>query len=185
MNTTKIKILDKRAKIPKRAHETDTGYDLEMIDIDSIKGDTIYFKTGISLEPPKNHYFEIAPRSSISKLPLILANSIGIIDEHYRGEVLVAIKVLHPEIGTEASKGSFPSGMISIFGRKPRTLQDIGRIILSEKPILTQLILKKRLDTDFEEVSSLEVTDRNEGGFGSTDDKKTIKKKTSLIRRIS
>ena len=84
---SKIKLIDDRAKIPSRAHESDTGYDLKMIDVEKIQGDTIFFKTGISVEPPSGFYFEVYPRSSISKLPLSLSNSVGIIDSDYRGEI--------------------------------------------------------------------------------------------------
>lgn len=175
MENTRIKLLDDRAKIPIRAHESDTGYDLEMIDVKTIKGDTIFFKTGIAVQPPEGYYFEIVPRSSLSKLPLALANSIGIIDEHYRGEIIVAIRVLHSELGKNLGRQAFPSGIVSIFDKKPRSLYDVGNLILAEKPVLTQLILRKRLDTDFEETESLEETERADGGFGSTDDRPAAK----------
>lgn len=169
MSITKIKILDERASIPTRAHESDTGYDLRMIDISTITGDTILFRTGISVQPPAGHYFEVVPRSSISKLPLSLANSVGIIDEHYRGEILVPIKVLHSELGKDIGRESFPSGIVNILGKKPRSIYDLANLILAEKPILTQLILRQRIDTVFEEATELEATARGDGGFGSTD----------------
>jgi len=175
MGMTKIKLLDDRAEVPTRAHESDTGYDLRMIDVKTITGDTIYFRTGIAVQPPEGHYFEIVPRSSLSKLPLALANSVGIVDEHYRGEILVAIKVLHSELGKNLGRQAFPGGIITIFDKKPRSLYDVANLILSQKPVLTQLILKERLSTDFEEVAELGKTERGDGGFGSTDGKPVVK----------
>jgi len=157
----RIKILDERAEIPQRAHPTDTGYDIKMIDVSHIKGDTIFFKTGIALEPDNGYYFEITPRSSIAKYPLMLANSTGIIDEHYRGEVLVAIRYLGPKLSTELQ--------LKIMGVEGRTIQDIAAIILEHKPKLCQLIYRKRIDCFFTKTNDLDETIRGDGGFGSTD----------------
>lgn len=182
MGTTKIKLLDDRADVPSRAHESDTGYDLRMIDVSTIKGDTIFFRTGLAVQPPEGYYFEIVPRSSLSKLPLSLANSVGIIDEHYRGEVLVAVRVMHPELGQELGRASFPSGIIKLFGRKPRSLYDVAQLILAEKPVLTQLILRQRLDTEFEIADELDGTERGEGGFGSTDSTRTTRPEQTVTK---
>lgn len=181
METTKIKLLDDRAEIPARAHESDTGYDIKMIDVKTITGDTIFFRTGIAMQPPEGHYFEIVPRSSLSKLPLALANSIGVVDQHYRGEIIVAIRVLHSELGKNLGRQAFPSGIVNIFDKKPRSLYDVGNLILAEKPVLTQLILRKRLDAEFEETEVLEETERADGGFGSTDDR-PVAKSTRAVR---
>jgi dUTP pyrophosphatase len=45
---------------------------------------------------PVSYY--LYPRSSISKTPFRLANSVGIIDSGYRGEIIAAIDVLHREL---------------------------------------------------------------------------------------
>lgn len=166
---TQIKILDPRAEVPKRAHESDTGYDLKFIDVDKIVGDVIFFRTGIAVAPPPGWYFEVVPRSSISKLPLEMANSIGIIDEHYRGEILVPIRITHPRMGMDQTHISFPSGVVKIFGLQPQTMAGVASQILAKKPKLCQMILRKRKDTEFEVVDELPETARNDGGFGSTD----------------
>ena len=108
----KIKLLDDSAVVPSLAHETDSGYDLTFIGIDSIYGDVIKFKTGISIQPPKNYYFEVYPRSSISKFPLAMANSVGIIDNGYTGEIIVPVRVLHPNMGKGSHKDSYPEGIV-------------------------------------------------------------------------
>ena len=44
---------------------------------------------GISTEP--SHAYMLVPRSSITKTPLRLANSIGIIDKSYRGQLIAKV----------------------------------------------------------------------------------------------
>lgn len=184
-HTTQVKILDEKAQIPTRAHDSDTGYDLKFIGIHKIVGDVIFFKTGISVAPPEGFYFDIVPRSSISKLPLELANSVGIIDEHYRGEIMVAIRITHSLMGQEQTNISFPQGLVKIFGVRPPTMNAVAQQILIHKPVLCQMILRKREDTDFVVVEELDETTRGNGGFGSTDEPKSKKKKKSSITKAS
>lgn len=40
---------------------------------------------------PKSSAYLLVPRSSISKTPLLMANSVGIIDAGYRGEIIGAV----------------------------------------------------------------------------------------------
>ena len=148
---TKIKLIDDRAELPERAHSSDTGYDIKVIDIKKWNNDVVFFRTGIQLCPPEGHYFEIYPRSSISKEPIELANSVGIIDEHYRGEILIAVRILNDNSYIRIKKANY---------------------ILEEKPRLFQLILRRKLSTEFEIVNELNETERGAGGFGSTDHKK-------------
>lgn len=167
----KVKLLSETAKVPTRAHETDTGWDLTFIGCEKIVGDVIFFKTGISLEPPKGHYFDVVPRSSISKLPLSMANSVGIIDESYRGEILVPVRILHPTMGGEPNKTNFPNGIVQMFGFRPQTMQAVADLILKNSPKLFQAILRKRIDCDFVVENELEESQRGDGGFGSTGNK--------------
>ena len=52
------------------------------------------YDTGIQVKPQYGYYFEIVPRSSLSKSGYILANSIGIIDPSYSGNLyIVLIKI--------------------------------------------------------------------------------------------
>ena len=166
---TKVKLLSPDAEMPKRAHEGDTGYDIKIIGLEKIEGDVIFFKTGLSIQPPRGHYFEVVPRSSISKLPLELANSVGIIDEHYRGEVLIPVRITHGDMGQEQGYTSFPNGIVKIFGARPSMMSSVADLVIRNKPLLFQMILRKRLDTTFELADNLEETKRGDGGFGSTD----------------
>lgn len=87
---------------------------------------------------PMSYY--MYPRSSISKTPLRLANSVGIIDSGYRGNLMCAVDV-HKNFTIEKHARYFQicSPTLSpIRGVMVNTLEDLG------------------------------VTERGEGGFGST-----------------
>jgi len=170
MAKTKIKVelLTEEAQVPTRAHNTDTGYDLTFTGIEKIVGDVIFFNTGLSLQPPKGYYFEVVPRSSISKLPLSMANSVGVIDESYTGEVLVPVRVHHQAMGGDPARVTFPNGIVKVFGRRPQSMSSLADLVLKHKSKLFQAVLRKRNDCDFI-VQEIEETSRGEGGFGSTD----------------
>ncbi len=172
--STKIKKVSDKAVIPTRGHQTDSGWDLTVIGVDKIKGDTIFFKTGLQVKPPAGHYFEVYPRSSIAPLPFMLANSVGIIDESYRGELIVAIRVLHSGMGISNERDTYPSGMVNALDARPASMTEVANLILGKKPKIAQMILRKRLETTFEEVEDLDETDRGSGGFGSTDSKQKV-----------
>ena len=164
----KVKLLDDRAQVPTRAHNTDTGYDLEFIGVEKIVGDVIYFKTGVSLQPSAGHYFEVVPRSSISKLPFSMANSLGVIDQNYTGEILVPVRVHHKDMGNDAPRITYPNGLVKVFGVKPQSMTSLANLVLKHKSKMFQAILRKRLDCNFV-LEDIGETDRGEGGFGSTD----------------
>lgn len=82
----KIKKLDPEAKIPAYAHTGDAGMDVYAIS----KNETdkfIEYGTGLSFELPANYVLLVFPRSSISNTDLIMANSVGVLDSGYRGEL--------------------------------------------------------------------------------------------------
>jgi dUTP pyrophosphatase len=166
--STKIKKVSDKAVIPTRGHQTDSGWDLTVIGVDKIKGDTIFFKTGLQVKPPVGHYFEVYPRSSIAPLPFMLANSVGIIDNSYRGELIIAIRVLHSGMGTSSERDTYPSGMVNALDARPSSITEVANLIIAKKPKIAQMILRKMIDTNFEEVQELDTTERGEGGFGST-----------------
>ena len=70
-------------------HQGDAGLDLYVIeDLEFKPMETKLIKLGISCEPVDNKAYYLMPRSSISKTPLRMANSIGLIDGGYRGEIM-------------------------------------------------------------------------------------------------
>uniref|UniRef100_A0A0G4GTS5 Deoxyuridine 5'-triphosphate nucleotidohydrolase n=1 Tax=Chromera velia CCMP2878 TaxID=1169474 RepID=A0A0G4GTS5_9ALVE len=75
----------------------DSGLDLFCVaEEQTIKaGETAFIKLGLKASAwnseGKNVSFLLFPRSSISKTPLRLANSVGLIDAGYRGELMAAV----------------------------------------------------------------------------------------------
>lgn len=70
-------------------HEGDAGLDLYVLEsITFAPGETKPIKLGIACEPEDGIAYYLFPRSSISKTPLRMANSIGLIDAGYRGEIM-------------------------------------------------------------------------------------------------
>tara|TARA_A100000164_G_scaffold229707_1_gene203764 strand:- start:30 stop:467 length:438 start_codon:yes stop_codon:yes gene_type:complete len=73
-------------------HLGDSGLDIYIIENQIINpGETIRLKLGISCENLDAKSYFLMPRSSISKTPLRLANSVGLIDAGYRGEIMAAV----------------------------------------------------------------------------------------------
>lgn len=89
--TVAVKKLDPNAVIPSYANTGDAGMDLSAVSINDTQ-DYIEYGTGLALAIPEGFVGLVFPRSSISKYHLTLANSVGVIDSHYRGEVKLRFK---------------------------------------------------------------------------------------------
>lgn len=139
-----FKKLHQDAKIPTKANKSDSGFDIIAIDDGELTDTYIQYKTGISIAIPEGYDVKIFPRSSISKTNLVLANSIGLIDNGYRGEILCRFKI--------------------IWGPNK---QFIG---YKKGDKIAQLVFQK-LENQFEfiEVQELSETQRGSNGFGSSD----------------
>lgn len=77
----------------------DAGLDLFTLEDIIIKPyETVFIDFGIKCEmldeQNENEAYYLYPRSSISKTPLIMANSVGIIDKGYRGNIKGAIRYI-------------------------------------------------------------------------------------------
>ena len=121
-------------------HEGDAGLDLYVLEeIHFDAGETRAIKMGISCEPEDGKAYYLLPRSSISKTPLRMANSIGLIDGGYRGEIMAVCDNIKTE-GYTVEKGQR----------------------------LFQLVATDSSSIKYELVDSLEMTTRGTGGFGST-----------------
>jgi deoxyuridine 5'-triphosphate nucleotidohydrolase len=124
---------------PRKAHATDSGYDLWLLEKVKEENGMVMYDTGIAVKPPHGYYFELVGRSSISKSGYIMANSVGIIDSSYRGTLKVALIKVNKE------------------------MPDL------ELPCrLVQLIPRQFLHLEAIEVEELDTTERGEGGFGSS-----------------
>lgn len=96
------------------------------------------YRSSVGGAAPPTGFF-LMPRSSISKTPLRLANSVGLIDPDYRGNIIAAITNTGSEDYTVA-KGTR----------------------------LVQLVLPSLLPFKISWKDSLPDTERGDGGFGST-----------------
>ena len=81
--------------VKKKNYKEDSGLDLYIIENEIIKpGETKFIKLGIKaemLDKDNNVGYYLYPRSSISKTPLRMCNSIGLIDKGFRGELMFAV----------------------------------------------------------------------------------------------
>lgn len=138
-----IKRLTETAVLPVRGSAQAAGYDLcadisEALVIEP--GETAKVATGLSFALPDGYFGGIYARSGLAtKRGLRPANCTGVIDSDYRGPVIVA---LHND------------------STEPQTIEPGERI--------AQLIVQPYLAVTFEEVETLDETERGAGGFGST-----------------
>ncbi len=83
---------DPNAIFPTKSNISDVGYDLTIIKkIKNLTNTTILYDTGIKISLAFGYYAEIVPRSSLSKSGFALANSIGIIENSYTGNLFIAL----------------------------------------------------------------------------------------------
>lgn len=137
----KFKKLVQHAFVPTYAKTGDAGLDLTAIDF--YKNNDykfIEYGTGLAVEIPEGHVGLIFPRSSISKTPHTLANSVGVVDSGYRGEV--KLRMRYDDDRDDQEYG---------FGDK------IGQLVVIPYP-----------KVELEEAEELSSSERGEGGFGST-----------------
>lgn len=143
---TKIKKLNTNATIPTRESEKAAGYDLYACINSKLAipaHTTVKVPTGLAIVPPENTFGAIVARSGLAtKKGLRPANCLGICDEDYRGEYIVALHNDTNEI---------------------QTIEPNERI--------AQLIFVPYISVEFEEVDELDNTERGAGGFGSTGNK--------------
>ena len=139
----KIKKLNPNAIIPTRGSAGAAGCDLYACADKPIAipaGETVKIGTGLSIAVPNGFFGAIFARSGLAtKRGLRPANCVGVADEDYRGEYIVA---LHNDSNVT------------------QTVEPGERI--------AQLIILPYWIADFTEVDSLDDTTRGAGGFGST-----------------
>ena len=69
----------------------DVGLDIPMPKTIIVPSKSEAYTVDLGFKAEVNHGYMLVPRSSISKTPLRLANSVGIIDKNYRGKVMVKL----------------------------------------------------------------------------------------------
>ena len=140
----KIKKVRENAKIPTRATSGSAGMDLYACIDEPItlkKGDKAVIPTGIAIGLDDPHYAAfIYARSGLAiKHGIGLLNSVGVIDSDYTGELMVSLINL---------------------SRESYTIKNGERI--------AQLVIMEVAKANFTVVDELGVTERGDGGFGST-----------------
>lgn len=83
----RFKKLDPFAMAPLQATEGAAAVDLIATSVNNDNGLYCEIGSGLAFEIPKGYVGLLFPRSSVSKTGAWLANSVGVIDSDYRGEV--------------------------------------------------------------------------------------------------
>lgn len=200
MVTIQVKNIEGKTVLPVAGTERAAGYDIVAIDDPIIVGETVeyngqtYYKridyleyhTALHISPqdgrrvnggvPEHCHTLIHPRSSVRKYNLLLANSIGLIDNDYRGEILVCYKyVWQPEDYVVEMEPVFDNENPNIVVDRFPTGRLLGAIntskIYKKGDKVAQLVASQTIPSVYEFVSELDQTVRGEGGFGHTDTK--------------
>lgn len=134
-----FKKVNAAAKEPFKAKGGDACYDVVATSKNDLGDGRIEYGVGLAVEIPKGTQLDLRSRSSIYKTGLILANSIGTLDEGYRGEIKAIFYHVVPTLPP----------------------YEIGDRIL-------QIQVRSREDVKFIQVDELSDSERGSGGFGSS-----------------
>jgi dUTP pyrophosphatase len=138
----RVRRLDDRATLPRRAHPGDAGLDLHALE-DAVldPGERASIPTGIAVEIPGGQAGLILPRSGLAaRHGIAVVNAPGLIDAGYRGEIKVLL------LNTDRARAF--------------TVTAGARI--------AQLVLVRVETPEVVEAEELAVSERGVGGFGST-----------------
>ncbi len=137
-----VKRLDQELPLPAYAHPGDAGLDLfSAVAVTIAPGTRVLVPTGIAIAIPQGCAGFVLPRSGAAlKRGLGLANSPGLIDSAYRGEIKVIV--------------------VNLDRTEP--------IVIERGEKIAQLVVQRIEHCVLCEVDSLDDTARGEGGFGST-----------------
>ncbi len=140
--TVPIKRLDPTVELPRYAYAGDAGLDLRASE-DVVLGpfERRLISTGLAVAIPDGYAGFIQPRSGLAlKQGLSMANTPGLIDAHYRGELKICAINLDPK----------------------------DEIVVHRGDRIAQLVIQKVPVVELVEVEDLSETDRGAGGFGSS-----------------
>ena len=140
--TVPIKRLDPSVELPSYAYEGDAGLDLRSAeDVTLAPHERRLVSTGLAIAIPEGYAGFVQPRSGLAlREGLSMANTPGLIDAHYRGELKVCAV----------------------------NLDDSTPIRITRGERIAQLLILPFMKAEFEACESLDVTSRGEGGFGHT-----------------
>lgn len=137
-----IKRLDPSVELPTYAYEGDAGLDLRSNeDVTLAPLERRLIPTGLAVAIPEGYAGFVQPRSGMAlKRGLSMANTPGLIDSHYRGELKVVAVNLDAHESIHIQKG-----------------ERIAQLVIQRVPVVTLV-----------EADELDETDRGAGGFGSS-----------------
>ena len=140
--TLPIKHLDPTVELPSYAYEGDAGLDLRSNeDVTLAPFERKLVGTGLAIAIPEGYAGFVQPRSGLAlREGLSMANTPGLIDAHYRGELKVCAINLDPSKSIHIERGER----------------------------IAQLVIKQVPAVSLQEVGELDETDRGVGGFGSS-----------------
>lgn len=168
MIDVKIRKVHPDAVIPTYAHPGDAGMDVTAVAI-NVTDDYIEYDTGLQFQLPSGYVMLIFPRSSNSKKDLLLANSVGVLDSGYTGNLKLRFKRSYKveNLPSEETDGKFTTSSILWTGdaRNYRVNacnwyevgDRVGQIMIIPYP-----------EINFIETEDFEDTERGSGGFGSS-----------------
>ena len=137
-----IKRLDPTVELPSYAYDGDAGLDLRSNeDVTLAPFERRLVGTGLAVAIPEGYAGFVQPRSGLAlREGLSMANTPGLIDAHYRGELKVCVINLDPSKSIHIERG-----------------ERIAQLVIQQVPVVSLL-----------EVDELDETDRGTGGFGSS-----------------
>ena len=137
-----IKRLDPTVELPKYAYAGDAGLDLRSSeDVTLAPFERRLISTGLAVAIPEGYAGFVQPRSGLAlKQGLSMANTPGLIDAHYRGELKICAINLDPQTPIVIKRGD-----------------RIAQLVIQRVPVV-----------ELVEVDELDQTDRGAGGFGSS-----------------
>ena len=91
-----FKKLVSNAITPRFGKPGDAGADLVATSLDLSRDGQVVYSTGIAVEIPEGMVGLVFPRSSVRNTTLSMANSVGVIDSGYRGEIMVTFNLKNP-----------------------------------------------------------------------------------------
>lgn len=137
-----IKRLEPSVELPSYAYDGDAGLDLrsnEDVTLEPFERRLV--ATGLAIAIPDGYAGFVQPRSGLAlREGLSMANTPGLIDAHYRGELKVCAINLDPHNPIHIERG-----------------ERIAQLVIQKVPVV-----------ELEEVDELDETDRGCGGFGSS-----------------
>lgn len=156
-DTIKIYLAHPDARPPERKTPGAVGYDICAVQDYDLRAywTAQLIDTGVVVVPPPGHHVEILLRSSLGKAGVILANSVGLVDQDYCG----------PTDTLKLALRYMPNLMDSLSVHGPYVTTH-GTWTIKKSERIGQLVVRQTITPEVEVVDM--VSTINRGGFGST-----------------